>query len=292
MEGQRILVLGATGLIGFPLATELARNNEVIGVNRFRKRSAEELAERNVVPLRMDITTDPFIALPDGIDYVFNEVMLYDPTSYDESMEVNAYPVAKLMQRYEGCRGIVLGSTGSVYASTGDPMKEGAPLAGNDAYSLSKICAEKFAVHFSRELDIPTSILRYYHPYSVAGGVIPSLRRAVEAGSSITLADILYSPLFISDVVRYTIEAASRCASPPWVVNICGKEIASRREIVNMLCESLGRDPASLSFADGAQSPSEIGDCSEQVRLLGPQQVSLAEGVRRVAEASSAAEGT
>ena len=289
MEGQRILVLGATGLIGFPLATELARNNEVIGVSRFWKRSAEELAERNVEPLRMDVSTDPFLALPDGFDYVFNEVMLYDPTSYDESMEVNAYPVAKLMQRYEGCRGIVLGSTGSVYASTGDPMREGDPLCGDDAYSLSKICSEKFAFHFSRELEIPTSILRYYHPYSVLGGVVPSLRRAAETGGPINLAEILYSPLFISDVVRYTIEAASKCATPPWVVNICGKEIASRREIVNMLCESLGLDPASVSFADGAQSPSEIGDCSEQVSLLGEQQVSLAEGIRRVAEASSAA---
>jgi len=93
-------------------------------------------------------------------------------------------------------------------------------------------------------------------------------------------------------VVEYTIKAAVRCASPPWVVNVCGKEITSRREIINMLWKSLGRDPASLSFADVAQSPSEVGDCSEQVSLLGEQQVSLEDGIRKVAEAGTAAEST
>jgi len=292
MEDQTILVLGATGLIGLPLATELARKNKVVGVSRFEKTAPEALAERGIEPLQMDVARDPIDALPDEIDYVFNEVLLYHPTDHEASMETNAYPVAKLMERYGNSKGIVLGSTGSVYATTGEPMAEGAPLGGTDAYSVSKICAEKFAVHFSRERSIPTSILRYYQPYSTETGVVPSLRDAVRAGRPLDHAKIRYTPLFISDVVRFTILAASLCACPPKIVNVGGEETVSREELVRMICEALGKDPGCVPLSDDHPCPSEIGDSTERIRLLGRQQVSLEEGVRRVAVADPSGKPT
>jgi len=285
MEDQRILVLGATGLIGLPLATELAKKNRVIGVSRCERMAPEALAERGVEPLRMDVAHDPIEALPDGIDYVFNEVLLYHPTDHEASMETNAYPVAKLMGRYGDCKGIVLGSTGSVYAETGKPMAENARPGGTDAYSVSKICAEMFAVHFSRERGIPTSILRYYQPYDTETGVVPSLKGTVLAGKPVHHPWQCYTPLFISDVVRFTIQAASLCAYPPMIVNVGGEETVSREKLVWKLCEAMGKDPGAVPLADDDSCPSEIGDSTERIRLFGKQQVPLEEGVRRVAEA-------
>jgi nucleoside-diphosphate-sugar epimerase len=286
MENQQVLVFGATGLIGLPLATELAKTNHVIGVSRSRRMTGQALASRNIEPLEMDIAKAPLDRLPKDIDYVFHEVMLYHPTDLAQSLEVNSYPVARLMERYERCKGILLGSTGSVYAVPGATRKEGDPVGGVSAYAVSKICAEQFAVHFSRERGTPTCILRYYQPYSAESGIVVSLHRAAAAGRALDHGQLLYSPLFISDVVRFTIEAASLCASPPRILNVGGEEVLSRETLVRMLCEAMGKDPGSIPVTGDSSSMSEIGDCSERVKLLGKQHVTIEEGVRRIVAAA------
>jgi nucleoside-diphosphate-sugar epimerase len=286
MENQRILVLGATGLIGLPLATELAKTNHVTGVSRFRKMASQALASRHIEPLEMDIAKDPFNRLPEDIDYVFHEVMLYHPSDLEQSLEVNSYPVARLMERYERCKGIVLGSTGSVYATPGTPRKEDDPVGGVTAYAVSKICAEKFAIHFSRERGTPTCILRYYQPYSAESGIVPSLQRAVAAGRPVDHGKTLYTPMFISDVVRFTIEAASLCASPPRILNVGGEEVVSQEALVRILCEAMGKPPGCVPVSGDSSRLSEIGDCAERIGLLGKEQVPIREGVRRVVAAA------
>lgn len=284
IENQRILILGATGLIGLPLARELAKKNRVIGVSRFKRVNRQTLAEQNIEPLEMDVSRASFDMLPKEIDYVFNETMLYDPSDFQMSMEVNAFTVARLMDRYDKCKGIVLGSTGSVYATSQKPMSEDSSLGANDVYSLSKICAEMFALHISRERNIPTCILRYYQPYSIDFGIISSLKKKITVGETFDHSREFYTPLFITDVVNFTIKAATFCSSPPTIINIGGEEGVSCERLVRMICEAMGKKPVSMCHTGDSSRPAEICDSTKRIRLLGKQKVSLKEGIRSVVE--------
>jgi NAD(P)-dependent dehydrogenase (short-subunit alcohol dehydrogenase family) len=45
LKGKKILVLGVSGFVGFSLALELAKTNEVHGIARFRDESVRRLLE-------------------------------------------------------------------------------------------------------------------------------------------------------------------------------------------------------------------------------------------------------
>ena len=52
--------------------------------------------------------------------------------------------------------------------------------------------------------------------------------------------DPVFSPLYMSDCVRYTIESASYCSVPARVINVGGAETVTQVEIFNILGARLG----------------------------------------------------
>ena len=284
MDGQKVLVVGATGLIGFYLAKELARDNTVYGVARFEHRAQDDVARHNIIPVPFDVTEGDFGSLPADVDYVFNEVMLYSEDDFPQSIAVNAFPTARLFERYRHTKGIVLGSTGSVYRLGVEPADENSPLDGRMPYSLSKICSEMFGEYFSREYDVPACILRYYQPYCETGGFLKSFLDSIVAGKSLMRADIHMAPVHMSDVVAMTIRAADHCTSPPTVINVSGDQIIPKRQLVERMADMLGRQP--VFDEDDPKPPYVVASTNtKRKQLLGEQKVSLAEGARRVCDA-------
>lgn len=291
LSGQRVLVAGASGLIGRALAIELAMDNEVYGVARFTNESARQsLQFHGVIPIALDITRDSLGSLPGDLDYIFNEVLLVHRCSEfpKETFATNAFSVAKLLERFKGCKGVVLGSTGSVYRKSSQPVSEEAPLSGDAGpitnYVLSKICGDTFATYFSEIHNIPVAILRYYYPYNEIAGVVPSMVQQVMEGQRIAENPAAVNPLFISDVVDFTIKAATACNCPPNILNIGGEEIVSYNALAVMVGQALGREP---QFTPMGQVPAEswVCDSRKRISLLGQQQVSLAQGIARVVAA-------
>lgn len=288
MKGQRILVVGATGLIGFALAKELSKDNDVYGVARFRKNSKGTLEKYKIKPLEMDITKNNLDQLPTDLDYVFNETLLYDP-DLQKSMEVNAFAVGKLLEHSQGCKGVIVGSTGSVHGRSKERKHEDSPLIADSAYPLSKICGEMFAVYFSQQYQIPVAILRYYQPYSTSSGVVRGCIDMIMANKPIEASDRLMNPLFISDVVDLTVRAAGVCNSPPNIINIGGEEVVSPRKLTDMVGGVVGRNPLFVSSSTDLAA-SESCDSTKRRRVLGSQKVSLSEGIKKVWSAYQAEE--
>lgn len=295
MEGQRVLVLGAGGLVGSALARLLSGDNEVVGVDRFPAEGAADAPESSGVrTITMDVNEDGLGGLKGEFDYVFNEILL-PPAACAESPDLafrtHAFAVAELCQRFGGCKGLVFTSTGSVYRPAPEPVNEDAPLGGNgdprlESYVLSKICGDTFAAYYSERLGTPTAILRYYQPYDVWPTRCPHSRVRRSADSirrreAVQESPVLVNPIFVSDVARMTVMAASVAATPPTVINIGGEEVVSMRELAIMIGEAAGCVPRFVPCSDTVDN-SQICDSARRIELLGKEQVSLREGIARV----------
>lgn len=290
MEGKKILVTGASGFVGHALALELCKHNQVYGLARFGNAKVKrELEQAGVATIQRDVHREGLDNLPRDFDYVFSELAML--TNCDQNPEeayaVNTYFVGRLMDCCRKASGVVLASTGAVYVPGHHPWDEHGVIGPRNTYSTSKFGGEVLGNFLCQQWRIPTCILRYFYPYGPAGGRMTQWARQIVRGEEIAVnrnCVSLYSPIYISDCVRYTIEAARLCSIPAKVINIGGTEVLSQTEIVASLSRTLGMEPK-LRETDEAP-PFWVGDVSLMIRLFGPPAVAIADGLARVAEAA------
>ena len=149
LVGKRILVTGPTGQVGRPVVAQLARDNEVFALARFRKAGEEEaMRALGAQTIAADLASGDLRALvPGGLDYVFNyAVVKSGDFSYD--LAANAEGVGRLMLACRDVGAFVHFSSAAVYQYGGHaPLREDSPLGDNHrflfpTYSISKIAAE------------------------------------------------------------------------------------------------------------------------------------------------------
>ena len=163
LDGEKILITGATGKIAFPIARALAERNEVWGAARLRNPGdRDKLTAAGINPVALDMSTGDFSAIPDDFSYVFHAV----DTGADDwrrCVETNAQNSGDLLFHCRTVKGFVFCSTGSIYGYQGQrPLTEvdppGVPLRAN--YSFSKIAAESVCTWVAQQYGIPLTIIR------------------------------------------------------------------------------------------------------------------------------------
>ena len=143
----RVLVPGATGRVGFPLARTLAERHEVYGLARYgREGDRDRLAAAGVRPIVGDVASFDFGRLPGGITHVFHAAAYLgrEAGSWTRYFETNAQASGRLLGACAGAA-FVYCSTGSAYAYQGQrPLREDDPPGVHlGEYSLSKIAGEE-----------------------------------------------------------------------------------------------------------------------------------------------------
>jgi UDP-glucuronate 4-epimerase len=294
LVGQRILVTGATGLIGGPVAEYFAAQNEVFALARFSDPEARSRLEGvGAKPIVADITSLTADEIPRGLDYVVHAGAATAATSERsraETFEINVQATGRLMRMVGSVKGFVYCSSGSVYDYDGPhPLAEDARFGlhnGIPTYSASKIAAESLVEFLCREERIPTTIIRIFTVYGPAGGTVTSRVDLVERGETIPVypgGPNHHSPMYIDDAGE-KVEAAAMLASvPPLIVNFGGSETCSVQDYTKMAADMLGLE-VSYRESDVAYYPI-WADVTKMHATLGPCKVSVAEGVRRVIQA-------
>jgi nucleoside-diphosphate-sugar epimerase len=294
VRGFKVLVTGAAGQIGFPLSEDLARQNEVWGVDLFdQPGSRKRLHDVGVRTRVLDLERGSFDSLPEDFDYVLH-LAAYISTieDYDRALRVNAEGTGLLLSHCRRARAALIMSTSAAYGDNPDPLHrfvETDPLGGRKSvysptYGISKIAEEAVARTSARLLGLPVVIARMSTAYGVNGGLPASHLDSIVEDQEITIRGegTAYNPISQKDINEQLGSILGAATVPATVVNWGGDEVVTDAEWCEFLATLVGR-PSRIHAVDGAGKGGAL-DVSRRAALTGACGMTWQEGMREMFE--------
>lgn len=291
LSGAKILVTGAAGQIGLPMARFLAGENEVWGAARFRADGSQaRVAAAGVTPVRLDLAAGDYGDLPEDFTYVVHLAAYIGPNpDIDRAMRNNAEAVGLLMHHCRKAKAVLVMSTHSVYRPHPDPTHaygERDPLGETNAsfaptYAMSKIGEEAVARTCARLFNVPVTIARMNASYGPNGGLPAYDADAVVAGRPVlTRHDpSWYSPIFEDDINEQVPAMLAAASVPATIVNWGGDEVVSVQQWCSYIAELSGRQAAVEILPSDGGPAGAIADVSRRREITGPCRVGWRDGM-------------
>jgi UDP-glucuronate 4-epimerase len=297
VNGEKILIVGATGQVALPLAITLAKDNEVWGIARFSNPAARAALEAAGVRCEVVDLVDPDLsALPSDFTYGLN-FSIAKSGRWTEDLDASAGAVGFLMEHCRGVKAFLHCSSTAVYEpALATVFTEDSPLGDNhriwapsmpfmQTYSIGKIAAEAVARFGARRWNVPTTIARLSVPYGDNGGWPAAHLEMMAAGMDIPLhpeRPNRFNPIHEDDVVK-TLPGLLAAASVPATTVNWGGTPSSIEEWCAEIGALTGLEP---SFVETDQTISSVCvDTSRLVDLAGAPGTDLADGLRRMVTA-------
>jgi nucleoside-diphosphate-sugar epimerase len=293
LEGSRILVTGATGMVARPLVREYGKLGKVFAMARFgRAEDRKAMEELGAIPIAADLVhPETLSAVPEDIDYVIN-CAVGRSNKFDYDFPANAEGVGFLMARCRGARAFLHFSTTGVYEYRGhEPRKETDPLADNHrvmspTYSISKIAGERVCMFAARQFGIPTTIARLCVPYGNNGGWPYFHLMMMKNGAPIEVhpeRPNYYNLIHVDDYLEKIPRLLAAATPEATLTNFAGSPRVSIEEWCGYLSELTGLQPR---FVDNSRAFGSL--CTDLTRmhaLIGETKVDWHDGIRRMVEA-------
>lgn len=289
LNGQKVLITGATGKIAFPIARALAKRNEVWGAARFSNpKDRDKLTAVGIRPLQLDMSRAELSSVPDDFTHVFHAAVDTGAGNWRNCVQTNAHNSGKLLHHCRQAKGFVYCSSGSIYKYQGQrPLTEadgpGVPLRAN--YSFSKIAGEAVCTWVAEQFGIPLTIIRICSTYGPEGGTPFDRLQMMLQGKPIRLYPDQpnnYNPIYEDDYVELGIRAMEVAARPPIVVNWAGSETVSVEDYCAYMGELVGVKPI-FEYTPEAHTPL-WPDVTYMHQVLGRTKVHWRDGFRRMIE--------
>jgi len=291
LRNEKILLTGPTSQVAFPLARELARDNQVFGLARLsRAEDVDRLRSIGVTPLPVDLAKDPLDGVPTDFGYVLNFAVVKSGR-FDYDLAANAEGAGRLLAHCRRAKAFLHVSSGGVYQYAGhEPLREDAPLGDNHrvmfpTYSISKIAAETVVRFAAKQWNVPAVIARFSVPYGDNGGWPLFHLLMMRAGGEIPLhveQPNVYNPIHEDDYIAQVPKLLAAASVPAVTVNWGGAP-ASIEEWCGYLGEITGLE-AKFRPTTEALGSIEL-DLRRMHELIGPANVSWRDGIRRMVAA-------
>ena len=292
LRGETIVVAGATGQVGFPVAMALAAENDVVAAARFKDADARAALEKaGARCIQIDMVKGEFSSLPSDPAYVLNFAVV-KTNKWDRDIAGNAEAVGLLMAQCRGARAFLHCSSTGVYQPVAGEhrYKETDELGDNhrvspwlQTYSITKIAGEAVARTTARMLGVPTTVARLNVPYGDNGGWPAIQLDMALGGMAVDVApgsDSFYNPIHEDDVVAHIPRLLEIAAVPAVTVNWGGDDVVSVQEWCAYLTELTGVD---IPLAPSEQAiPGVSIDLARQHELVGHSTVGWRDGMRRM----------
>jgi CDP-glucose 4,6-dehydratase len=236
-RGRRVLVTGATGMVGSWLIKDLlARGAEVICLildadPRSELLRSGDIHRTEIVNGRLEDLADVERAIngrePDTVFHLGAQTIVgtarRDPLGTFEANIRGTYHVLEVCRRHaEVVRRVVVASSDKAYGTQPKlPYVESMPLEGREPYEVSKSCADLLAQGYHRAYGLPVAILRCGNIYG--GGdlnwsrIVPGTIRSLLHGERpIIRSDGRYvrDYLYVKDVVGACLAVADKLDDP------------------------------------------------------------------------------
>jgi nucleoside-diphosphate-sugar epimerase len=282
--GGDVILLGVAGKMGPTLARLVRRTLDaaqitarVIGVARFSDPAARrKLDEAGVETISADLLEAGVLeGLPDVPNVVYLVGRKFGATGNPAlTWAVNTWLPARVAERYRQARIVAL-STGNVYPLV--PVSErGAseshPTGPIGEYAQSCLGRERMLEFMSERYGTRGAIIRLNYAIDLRYGVLLDLARKVWNGETIDVTMGHVNVIWQGDANAAILRAFEWCASPPFVLNLTGPEVASVRWLAEELGKRLDRPPV---FRGLEASTALLSDASRSIELLGLPRVNL-----------------
>lgn len=281
-----VVVTGGTGFLGSALLELLAQRDDVVALHR---PGAEPPAMAGVRWLAQDLAAPLGADLPQAADAVIHLAQSRRYREFPEGVRdvfaVNAGGTVELLDyaRRSGAKAFTYASSGAVYASGPEPVRETDTPRPGDFYAASKLAGELATEQYRSLLN--AHVLRFFFIYGPgqANMFIPGLLGRLRDEKQVTLAGvdgIHVNPIFVDDAA--TAVAATLDLAESTTLNVAGPDVVSIRDIAALGARLLGSTPR---FVLDQPQPDLVASI-ERLRSLGAAPtVSFDEGLRRTAEA-------
>lgn len=269
---EKVLITGATGLLGFEIIQKLSKKFEVF---KLVKTYNKDLGKNQIVHNFLDEIN--LSILPRQLDYILHLAQFRDfknfPQNSREIFKVNTLSTLSLINYGLNCgiKKFIYTSTGGLYKELDLPINEDDLLkkpSELDFYCASKLSSELLISSYSKFIDV--QILR---PFFIFGPrqsdqmLIPRLIRNINLGNTIYLSGekgININPIFVEDAASILIKLIGISGSKQ--INVAGNQVISIFELATNIGEIIGKKP---NFSYQLKQKDLIGDNSLLKDIVG-----------------------
>jgi len=292
MQGKRVMVLGAAGKMGKHLVPKLIQGgSQVDTLARFSNPDIlVDFEQLGAGTYKVDLSEDDALAdVPTDYDYVFNMAGVKFGSGADHryTVELQVMAVARIMEHFKDCKGIMYASSGNVYPDTQDGCAEKDMPQPPSFYGMSRLGAEWMTEYFCRRNNTPSLIQRIFYAYHEEFGVPTDIARQVRDGEAIDTTTSYVNCIWLDDILDLMIASAQLCAVPCEILNMTGTQKVSVVEIARQLGEYMGKEPV---FKGDPGATNLLGKADKMASLLWEPPTSLEEGLRALATSVMAGE--
>jgi nucleoside-diphosphate-sugar epimerase len=312
LSGEKILVTGASGLVGMEIVRTLAKDNEVWGLSRYLEPagrigainawavSRQEVEAIGVRTFAADLLGD-MSGLPTDFTYLIHLAHTRLPHDrLDEAISVNSLGAGRLMHHCRTAKAALIMSSTAVYTPPADVwrlLKEGDPLGGaqppfhNVTSPASKISLEAVSQFCATEFGLRTIIMRAGVVYGPNGGLpTRDLQRIVDGETLDRYGDpYVHSPIHFDDMNDQLEALLDAAATRATIVNWCGDEVVTQRQWCEQAAAMSGQ-PLKAEVTPGA--PGDACNPMKRRSITGPCATSFADRFAEVYRAHRAGEAS
>jgi nucleoside-diphosphate-sugar epimerase len=285
-----IVILGAGGKMGPSLArmavSASGGSRRVIAVSRWSNAAAASaLAGHGVEIVHADLLDrDTVDRLPDAPNVVFMAGQKFGTAAAPHvTWAMNVIVPSHCAARYRGAK-IVAFSTGNVYPLTpvgAGGSRETDPTGPVGEYAMSCVGRERMFEHAAQRDGTRVAIIRLNYAIDLRYGVLLDVASRVARAEPVPLAMGYVNVIWQGDANRMALEALPLTASPPFIVNVTGREVVGVRDLAARFGERLGIAPR---FEGTERSDALLSNTDRMVETFAPPETGLAEMIDRVAD--------
>lgn len=285
---SRILVTGASGLVGSAIIRDWSAHHELFAVSR-RALPEGPSASTILADLAASWSVDDLPGRIDAVIHLAQSNHWQDfPAAALDMFGVNVAATAKLLDyaATAGATRFVLASTGGLYGSSPQPITEASPLCSADGpleyYFATKRAAETLALSYRHRFCV--SIVRPFFVYGAGQRLpklIPRLIDNVRTGTAIRVrgdSGTMLNPVHVDDMVK--VLAACLEENHQGIVNVGGGQVTSIREMATRIGQLLGSTPQFTSEPGHAEG--FVADIARMRSLTKSDPIGFDDGIARL----------